>query len=59
MGIENKIEKFIQAMEGKIKVMKNQIASTSKDNKLAIVIATQYLDGLQVGLDLFKKLNDR
>ena len=59
MGIENKTEKFIQIMEDKIKIMQNQIASTSRDNKLALVIAMQYLDGLQVALDLFKKLNDR
>ena len=59
MGIENKTEKFIQIMEDKIKIMQNQIASISRDNKLGLVIAMQYLDGLQVGLDLFKKLNDR
>ena len=59
MGIENKTEKFIQIMEDKIKIMQNQIASISRDNKLGLVIAMQYLDGLQVALDLFKKLNDR
>ena len=59
MGIENKTEKFIQIMEDKIKIMQNQIASISRDNKLGLVIAMQYIDGLQVGLDLFKKLNDR
>ena len=56
---ENKTEKFIQIMESKIKAMQGVIASTSKDNKLAVVIAMEYLDGLQVSLDLFKKLNDR
>lgn len=57
--IENKTEKFIQIMESKIKAMESIIASTSKDNKIAIVMAMEYLDGLQVSLDLFKKLNDR
>ena len=59
MAIENKTEKFIQIMDDKIKVMRSLIASKSKDDKLAVALAKEYLDGLQVGFYLFKKLNNR
>ena len=56
---ESKTEKFISIMQSKIAIMDREMASISKDNNLGRVLAKQYLEGLQVSLDLFKKLNDR
>jgi hypothetical protein len=56
---ESKTEKFISIMESKITIMDREMALISKDNNLGRVLAKQYLEGLQVSLDLFKKLNDR
>ena len=63
MGIENKTEKFISIMEAKIRVMQIEIESLNKEKgnaqQLAVALAIEYLDGLDVALDVFKKLNDR
>ena len=63
MAIENKTEKFISIMEAKIRVMQIEIESLNKEKgnaqQLAVALAIEYLDGLNVALDVFKKLNDR
>ena len=63
MAIENKTEKFISIMEAKIRVTELEIKKLEKENgnaqQLAVALAIEYLDGLNVALRVFKVLNDR
>jgi hypothetical protein len=63
MAIENKTEKFISIMEAKIRVMELEIKVLEKEKGtaqgLAVALAMEYLDGLNVALRVFKVLNDR
>lgn len=57
--MDNKVEKFIQVMESRIKEIEQQYNELSKDDFSAKLITSGSINGLQHALNLFKILNDR
>ena len=57
--MDNKVEKFIQAMEAKIEDNKLELSNLSKDDYITRGVKSGFLIGLEHSLNLFKILNDR
>jgi hypothetical protein len=56
---ENKNREYISVMESTIKIVELEILEIDKDEsqKLAVLLAKEYLDGLSLSLRIFKTLN--